>query len=331
MKLLPLRFGDSFGLVDLAGNVVISPEFRWADESLEGIAVVKTFDDTTILIDTSTLQRYPMPGWKDPGEFSHGLLSVEQAGVPDPLVGYANRFGEIVIPPKFRLGLPFDRTGAIVSVAGDGSRQQRINFSGEFMGRQYLQILRFHPEGLYSGARLDLFDHWPDVLVNGFGEQIGTQTYQEVWQEHEGLIPVAFVYGEVGWIDTDGREVYRLKSTGIGVHFESGLVPVEAANEKWGLMDVDGRWQIDPEFDIVAPVGRDRFMFGWRDAQENPTVRLADSQGCYLGEESFEWIGSFQENVAMVQRQKSVDDDDDYASESNYIDREGRLLLPRWN
>src|SRR5690606_28734766 len=135
------------------------------------------------------------------------------------------------------------------------------------------------------------------VLIDGQGHQISTEVYVEVWQEHEGLTPVKLGESKVGWLDTDGKLVQSTTAPAIGNHFESGLVPVQHSNEKWGLMNQRLEWGIEPQYDVIESVGENRFLSGGRDQMENTEVQLID--GCHniFGNHRFEWIDRFFEGV----------------------------------
>ncbi|MFZ5832676.1 MAG: WG repeat-containing protein [Planctomycetota bacterium] len=293
------------------------------------MAVAATFDWELVIIDVSTLDIKELHGVAGGAyEFSHGLLPAHpRVQDEDGLEGYVDRTGAFVVEPQFADAYPFDRCGAIVKVGREDRTKRRINHRGEPIGERYLDIRVFHPEGLYSGANIA----WGErgmIIIDGYGEHASNRAFDVVWQEHEGLIPVQFEWGLVGWVTPDGKDVYQLRADGVGSCFQNGLVPVEELDGKWGLMDVEGQWVVDPKFDIAEPSGPRRFALGHLDAQERPHVRLADSSGRFLGEHEFLAIGGFVEGIAQVWRARDGSEED--AMESNFIDLNGRLLVTEW-
>lgn len=331
MKLLSFKMGEQYGLADLDGKQVVEPRFRYANESHEGFVVASSDNDDLIILDTSTLTTRECRGLEaDDFRFSKGLLSARRRLVEHAPIGYVNHNGDMVITPQFAWVSAFDRSGATVKIGREDMVERRIDRDGNVKGQAFLQIRPFHPDGLYCGACIGLGDDGM-VIIDGGGHRITDRTFDVVWQEHEGLIPVVFEAGWIGWVNVKGEDVYRLWADGVGNHFESGLVPVEEKNGQWGLMNVDGQWVVHPEFDVVESVGHNRFMLGHRDQREDPSVRLADGHGNFLGNHAFGRISRFSEGVAQVWRVSAVHDDRDYEYEYNYINLNGELLLPQWS
>jgi hypothetical protein len=331
MMLLPFRADELYGLADIHGQEVIPPQFAFANHSAEGLVVASSVDHDLIIIDLPTLKMRMCREWHaDDFAFHQGLLGVRNRLAEFSPVGYVDRTGEFVIQPRFASASSFDRTGATVTINRDDIAERRIDRNGAVMGRSFLQILRFHPEGSYCGARV----RWGDygmVIIDGSGRQITERQFDAVWQEHEGLIPVVFESGWVGWVDVNGEDVHRLRADGVGYHFESGLIPVEEEDGPWGLMNAEGQWVVEPEFDVIQSVGQNRFMIGHRNDRDYISVRLADGEGNLLGDEVFGSIDRFSEGVAQVWRIKEYHDDTDDELEFNFINYDGQLLLPRWS
>jgi hypothetical protein len=328
--LLPIKIGGRFGFCDRRGNQVLEAEYVYGSQSSEGIAVATNFAGNLVLIDASKLTARELPEFADNGcEFSNKLLSVRPHGEDQP-TGFIDREGTVVIEPQFDFARNFDRCGATVRMKRGDMAERRIEPLGKPVGEPYLAIGFFHPKGLFAGAHI-AWGEGGEVIIDGSGNRVGKRTFDIVWQEHEGLIPVRYEWGLVGWLTTDGQDVHRLAADAVGNHFESGLVPVEELGGKWVLMNAEGKWVVDPPFDVIESVGPGRYLIGHRDADEDPTVRLADARGNILADEVFESIDRFSDGIASVWRIKHHHTDRDNVMEFNFIDMDGNVLLPTWS
>jgi hypothetical protein len=326
MTLFPIRDGALFGLTNESGSTVVEPAYAMADRSVGGTSILVDEDDSITLYSIENAQMKHSPSFTtDEYTFSFGRLAVKQVtdGFDGPY-GYLDVHGVLCIPCNFVEASPFDMSGAIVRCAKDELYFRRVSFEGEVSGCRYGSLRRFHPRGSMAGGRLERGDR-NMVLVTSHGDVVGKQSYLEVWQEHENLIPVRFTESQIGWIDTQGSEVRRFNGSRIGNHFESGLVPVESDKRKWGLMNFDADWVVEPGFEFVEPVGPGRFLLG-NENNGHREVRLADMCGHWIGQSTFKWIDYFVEGYAMVFREK-----DDESSEFNFVSMNGDLVLKSWN
>jgi hypothetical protein len=202
---------------------------------------------------------------------------------------------------------------------------QRINRLGSIVGEKYLAIRPFHRSGKFCGARIQ-HGGIGMVLIDELGERVGNDSYFEVWREQEGLIPVQFTEDQGGWVNTNGEILFCENNICVGNQFQNGLVPASRNGHKWGLLDLEGKWVIDPaHFDIIEPLGAERLAVGYYDQQRNSCVRLADSFGNLIGSMEFGSIDSFLEGYATV-----WNGDLDGGLTHNYITLDGRLVLDEW-
>lgn len=317
-----------FGLMKTNGDVVVEPKFSYASASSEGVAVASTSNTSLVLVNTQTLEEVSLPGIDCFTKFSNGLLLIEK----EDRYGYVDKAGNIAIKPNFSWSTPMDCSGAVVKVKPTDKVQRRIDLRGKIVGEPFFQILQFHQNGVMSGGTIDWEGNEKMVIVNEKGEQVSERKFKAVHQENEGLIPVVFSDQSVGWVNRKGEDVYKLNASDIGYHFESRSVPVKNEHSKWGLMNVDGQWVVEPEFEIAESVGENRFRLGQVDKEGIRRVRLADECGHFFGDHEFDDIFRFKEGVALVTRRFSDQNNEEYDGqrEKNYIDSHGTLLLDHW-
>jgi hypothetical protein len=324
MKLLAFRENGLFGLMDTSRNIKVPPTFLECYSSANGKCLV-IYSDGIGLIDTGTLTLKRINGWKNfTYFFSNGLIPVKKVGSKS--YGYLDTDGNIAIEPRFQWAGEFDSFGANIKLA-EKNVKNRIDFSGNVMGRDYCDILAFHPKGILSGGRIAPFQY---VLVNGTGERISTRIFKNVRQEHEGKVPVQFSNDIVGWVDPEGRTMEKFRAGGIGDHFQNGLIPVENFEGKWGIMSGTLSWVVDPIFDVPYALGSNRFALGRTEQNGNSHFQVYDGSGKLLSANSFDFVNSYDEGFAQVSRIKSSNESEYTQFEFNYLDMDGNLLSEKW-
>lgn len=121
---------EEYGYVDLKGNVVI-PHGKYAycfTDTLRFYAAVLTHSNECIGIDSHDRQLFRIY-WFDssPDSPREGLFRiVDESGK----LGYANVKGEIVIPPRFAFGFPFE--DGVAKVTHTGELKVVPNCNGEY-------------------------------------------------------------------------------------------------------------------------------------------------------------------------------------------------------
>lgn len=330
--LLPFEENGLAGLCDVDGNVVVEPRFRDADKSQEGVVVAKTIEEDLVLLHADTLETITLEGWTDnTSYFSYGLLAVQEKTDSDSPVGFIDRQGKFVIKPQFHIARDFDQFGVTVEFERGSKCQQRINRKGEVVGSPFMQIGFFHQGGTHTGAEVQ-HGFTGHAVINHKAEQISDNLYLKVWSENEGLIPVDYDGETVGWLNSDGVELRRFSGYHIGSFFQNGLVPLQTFDDKWGLIDLEENWILEPDYDYIEFLSDSRLALGHYpdgDPEELPVVYLADMAGNRIGEATGDYIGQFEEDgIATIYRPNA--DLEIYVPEVNYIDKDGKLLLNKW-
>src|SRR5688500_17725301 len=101
-KLFPYSAdGVTYGFVDETGNWVIEPQFDFAGDFVEGLAVVGNDGQYGYIDPGGTL--VVQPQYDFAADFAFGLAPV----VVDGKVGYLDQTGQLVIEPQFNDARPF--------------------------------------------------------------------------------------------------------------------------------------------------------------------------------------------------------------------------------
>jgi hypothetical protein len=332
--LAAVRRGEKWGYVDTAGRVVVEPRFDEAWPFSEGLAAVAT-DEQWSFIDTRGQTIIAGP-FAQADQFFAGVAAVQVDGkwgfvdhagtyVIEPqfddlheyageelawfrrpcfsenlcaaklgeLWGYVDRRGEWVIPPRFDEARNFaEGLAAACEPAVEGSCSfGYIDRRGEW------QITpRFMAGMSFSGGRAVVAVGRPaETAAAGMGDE-----------QDEDAEPVVTAV----LIDTTGRAVAELGWQPLGDNLSTamellqgfapdyladGLAPASRGT-RWGFMDRDGHWVIEPQFHLVLPFRDGRAAVGLNDdpavdALEVERWGVIDQQGRWLVEPRLSSLG----------------------------------------
>ncbi|MBA2118026.1 hypothetical protein HOV93_52340 [Planctomycetes bacterium FF15] len=324
MCLLNFKHNERYGYTNRSGEVVVDPIFDWAGEFACGVAVViKSRESGVISLltedgqEVQTERDFALLKYR----FTYGRLAVKDAETKG--CGYIGTDGRVIIEPQFDRAGSFDSRGA--SVRSPWREFRRVNFEGKLQGGTFIHILPFFATSKASGAKIGMTPI-SYVPIDATGHRIGLDVYRSVYNENEGLIPVKFTHHEIGWIDLQANEIQRFKGKEIASRFQGGMIAAKADN-KWGLMDKDAHWRIEPRFDILFPLGFDLYAAGQIRPDKVANLKLTNAQGQFVSDECFSEMFDFHDGVALVTR---FQDEDRKVVENNYIDLRGNPLLPTW-
>ena len=257
-KLLSFFERDKYGFADAQGNVVVEPSYDNASSSSNGVAWASR-ESQFYLIHCDSLKRYPFPfNCETSGSFQYGRLTVYDKDVG--LSGYVDCFGEFEIRPRYHGAGDFDHLGATVGPIGE---EQRIDREGKLTGGVYRQVSSCFPEGSHTWAIREmegstLADWYSRAwIVNGRGEIVSAKGFYALGAEVNGRLPARFNKRELGWVKPSGEILMKLSGRGIG-SFVGGHIAIQDQKDKWGTVNLEGQWVIEPAFQYVQLVGDNR-------------------------------------------------------------------------
>ena len=328
-RLYPITVDDKHGFIDETGNVkfMLPEEVYTIFGFSEGLAVAgKRVPDTngrwgfidetgTYAIDAKFIMVKP---------FSEGLAAVVLKENEDAYskLGYVDRTGRMVIPPRFS-GEGVSERGfseglAAVKVYVDKTdKWGYIDKSGKFVIEP-----QFAAAGPFSEGRAMVGIAEPSWSINykwGFidteGRWIAKPQYASGDYFSEGLAPV-LVKDKVGFIDLQGRMAIEPQfdpdGTGgcvllgrVGAsRFSEGLAAVQLKRQdwgkEWGFIDRLGNWVIQPAFGCAAPFSEGLAVVGVRDEQGQWLYGYIDKTGATVIKPQFSEAGAFVGKLALV-------------------------------
>lgn len=252
--------------------------------------------------------------------FNYGLVAVK---VGDKW-GFINEKGEMVIEPqlvrsdKFRQG--------VIAVNEDG-KYRFMNTKGEWVAEPADGIASFFTEDYCVVRTLRYDDNGNAVamqnkLIDSSGRvAIELPENVECWPVRDGMF---FSRNETGiaiystdgekLISLDGFRVFAGDESTYKVIFDGVFCAENDESGKWGIVDTNGNWIVEPKFDSIG-----YFEDGLAYAYEGELCGFINTKGEWVVEPKFKKdIYHFSEGLAAVE----FDD-----GRAGYIDKDGNMVI----
>lgn len=284
IKLFPIKAGDKWGYIDKKGEYVINTQFDRAFNFSEGMALVKTTEGKYGFIGEDG--KYKINAiYKDAGKFSEGLAAVvSEGGKPQ----YIDKEGKIIFTVD------------------------KADFCASFY------------EGM---ARIKIKGKWG--FVDKTGKIIVNANYEKANRFREGLAAVCKVDEKTkenkwGFIDKKGAVKIDFQFSDGGSMFNEpegfteGLAFVTSDGKKWGCVNNEGKYEINPQFetDIFNSFG---FKNGVSVVKQGESFGYIDKKGKYTINPQFNAANNFAKNgLAAVQSSDK---------KWGFIDKEGKYAV----
>lgn len=298
------------------------------------------------------------PEYLEAKPFSGGLAAVKQkAESGSELWGFIDKHGKVVIAPQFQevggfaFGLAPVRlpdTGALVDKYGSGSggKWGYIDQDGKFVIEPHFEVADVFSEGLAAAAQdgkygfIDKSGKWfiapsfylacrfvsgrAAVLTLGNSHMISISTEDNIYR-CEG--------GHWGYVDTTGKEVIPCMLESCG-SFGKNLAPAAvglpqgmARTDRWGFINPEGKYVIEPSFADVRPMTEGKAAVqsgtyfdmgkGVRSFVPGKWGYIND-QGKQIIDAKYDGADPFSEGMAAVK----------VGNRWGYIDTTGKVVIP---
>ncbi|MGG1659211.1 WG repeat-containing protein [Brevibacillus sp. NRS-1366] len=156
----------------------------------------------------------------------------------------------------------------------------------------------------------------------GFIDKSGTVVipfvYEGAGDFNEGMAAVK-KNGLWGFIDKKGKEVlpFRYKSAERPPSFSKGLAPVQTSNNKYGYIDVSGKFVIEPKYDEALA-----FSDGLAAVQIDKKWGYINLSGDIVVPLEYDGANNFSEGYGRVRKGTGVE------SKYGFFDKSGKIVLP---
>ncbi|WP_414751880.1 WG repeat-containing protein [Anabaena sp. CCY 9910] len=289
-----IKVNDKYGYIDQMGRVVIPPQFNYAADFSEELAMVKIGNKVGYINKTGQLVIPPQfdVAWS----FSEELAVVKI----DDKFGYIDKTGQLVIPPQFDKTLSFRESLATVKVS---NKYCYINKSGQIIIElEFDEAWSFY-EGL---ARIKMGDKFG--YIGKSGQPVISPQFDGAWGFSEELAMVK-IGEKFGYIDKTGNLVISPQfDDARGFLEELARVKID---DNWGYIDKTGKLVISPQFDdaggFLEELSRVKIDDNWG---------YIDKTGKLVISPRFDDARAFSQGLAWVK----------IGEQERYIDKTGRFI-----
>ena len=284
LKLIPVKAGDKWGYIDKEGKYIINAQFDLAYIFSEGLALVQA------------------------GDGKWGYIGEDGKYIINPMYKYANKFSE-----------------GLACAVMDNGKPQFINKEGKIMFTvEDAQTCGGFSEGL---APVKIKGKWG--FIDNTGKVIINAEYEEVNKFSEGLASVAKLDIKTkekkwGFIDNKGgiKIDFQFKSDttfwASPEYFSEGLTFVSSDGKKWGCINKDGKYEVNPQYDgaLFQPYV---FKNGASLIKQGENYGYIDKTGKYIINPQFTNAYNFSSNgLAAVENSDK---------KFGFIDKEGKFVI----
>jgi hypothetical protein len=291
--------GVSYGYVDVSGEWVIEPQFDFAGDFVEGLAVVEEAGQYGYIDPGGAVVIEPQYDFA--GDFAFGLAPV----VVDGQFGYIDPTGLLVIEPQFDDARAFTADG--LALVRPDQTYGYISQDGQFVIAPEFEAASSFSEGLAAVASAGNYGY-----IDDSGQIVIEPQFDFASDFSEGLAAV-LIDGQVGFIDPTGQLVIE-PVYNFAQNFSEGLAAVSVGGLV-GFIDSSGEMVIEPQYDFA-----ESFSEGLAAVREAELIGYIDQGGQMVIPPQFDKAGPFQDGLARVER----------AHRWGYIDQGGTpvFLLP---
>jgi len=212
--LAPVLINNSWGFMDVDGNIVIEPKFK-------------------VLVEN----------WGDVPYFSNGSTVVMESATE--LVGYINTKGELFLPYNYITAFNFSENKAIVRIENDICI---IDKEGNILAKNIVALNGYHSK--FSDGLLGAQKEFASGYKDKTGNFVIEPAYDEIRDFSEGMAAVQKDY-KWGFIDKSGTLKVPFQFTNEPKSFSDGRAFVLGTDNKWGIIDTDGKILVEPKYNQV--------------------------------------------------------------------------------
>ncbi len=235
-----IMMGQNIGFADSTGHVLVSPKYTATGFFENGMMTVSV--DSVWGVINKGGKGIIAPQYQEIKGYYGELFAVRSG----ELWGYIDKDNKIIIPFLFSEAESFEKEYAVVQKAGYyGVINKQGKTCIEFKYRK-IQIL---PDGKHA---IGQNQNQKEVIINIATHKIISKEYNTIIPDEKGKYFVVSLNEKMGIADSKGRLILPIKYSQI-VH--SNLLDLFWVQQegKYGLMDKNKKWKINPMYESIEP------------------------------------------------------------------------------
>jgi hypothetical protein len=239
---------------------------------------------------------------RPPGSYkpdNSGLYPINVGGK----YGFMDRTGKTVITPQFDATYGFSEGLGSVKI---GTKWGYINTKG---------VVAITPQFDFAGrfregrASVELGNQYG--FIDTDGKYISAPTFRWAREFSGDFAPVQTAEGVLAFVNRSGEVVLSGRFDGLSTGFTAGLAPA-ASTGKWGFIDTNGKWIIDPQFE-----GAGSFADGLAPVKVGGRWGYIDRKGKFVVNPQYDRADEFREGLASFRND----------GKGGFIDTKGRAVV----
>jgi len=290
-----ISVGDKYGYINTEGKIIINPQFDDAKNFINNTARVQignkwgTIDKSGKIIINPQFDRI--------NDFSGDYSSI----LLDNKYGFVNKKGEIIINPQFDYVQNFSNDLAVV--ANDG-RYGFIDKKGVLLIKTQFDYADSFSDNLAVASINNKFGY-----INPKGNVVIDFQYDEANSFINGLAVIK-INDKYGYINKKGDIVINPQFD-YAQDFQDGLAVIKTG-DKYGYINKEGEISINPQFDYV-----DNFQNNLGLVKIGNKYGYIDKKGTIVINPQFDYADSFSDNIALIS----------LGNKYGYIDQKGKIVI----
>lgn len=345
-KLFVVRVNKKYGFIDNKGKIAIEPKFDFANDFVEGLALVGIRNDDLNSVFIDETGKVVISLQTGANNFSEGLASFgvgefTMHGGGDHKFGFIDKTGSLVIETNFREARPF--TEGLSAVMNNDGRWGYIDKSGKTAIPFQFEDAFVFSEGLACVLTNGLFG-----FIDKSGKIVIEPRFAVPSHFKEGLAAVELPVddfkphkyygdyvragGELMFIDKTGNPAINFDRNVVKINdFSEGLavIDVKESEKKFytGFINNTGKMTVKLTFDANVQ----NFSEGLASFYIKEKFGFLDKTGKIVVKPIYRQAGDFQNGLAQISTGKQVTDfegTENLGFEPNlgYIDKTGKVI-----
>lgn len=307
MLLVPVLIDGKWGYIDNYDNLVLPPAYDEAKPFYDGQALVRIESDWQLIDAWGNTTGKIHEEWLEVGPFTCGLATFSQVDQTGRIFyGSIDYHGNVVFGPYSDIPIYFIDNTAMVLI--DYMRYY-LDIAGNIYspGYYFYQIPEGFENTLVSTSTVHMNSYYMGTFTSA----------GPVWDEPSRT------FGGNGYFYADGTLAIPLKFSSCG-DFNHGMAPVLDFNGKYGYIDRQGDYVIDPVYEYAGV-----FSQGLAVIKVDGLFGYINTNGETVIEPQFFNARDFQEGLAAVQVKPFLDEQNGWGIYAGwgFIDRTGTLAI----